>query len=76
MYVYAHYVCACVQPLSPVQLFVTPMDCTSPGSFVHGIFQGRKLEQVVISFSRDPPNLGIDPAPLAVSCTVRQSLYH
>ena len=50
-YVYAHCVCTCVQPLSPVQLFVTPMDCSPPGSFVHGIFQGRKLEQVVISFA-------------------------
>ena len=29
-----------------------PMDCSLPGSFVHGIFQGRILEWVVISFSR------------------------
>ena len=29
-----------------------PMDCSLPGSSVHGIFQARILEWVVISFSR------------------------
>ena len=29
-----------------------PMDCTPPGSSVHGIFQARILECVAISFSR------------------------
>ena len=29
-----------------------PMDCSSPGSFVYGIFQARVLEWVAISFSR------------------------
>ena len=31
-----------------------PMDCTSPGSPVHGILQARILEWVAISFSRGP----------------------
>ena len=29
-----------------------PMDCSPPGSSVHGILQARKLEWVAISFSR------------------------
>ena len=29
-----------------------PMDCSPPGSFVHGILQARILEWVAISFSR------------------------
>ena len=29
-----------------------PMDCSPPGSFVHGAFQARNLEWVAISFSR------------------------
>ena len=29
-----------------------PMDCSLPGSSVHGIFQARILEWVAISFSR------------------------
>ena len=37
-----------------------PMDCSLPGSSVHGIFQARVLEWVAISFSRDPPNPGIE----------------
>ena len=28
-----------------------PMDCSTPGSSVHGIFQARTLEWVTISFS-------------------------
>ena len=29
-----------------------PMDCSPPGSSVHGILHGRKLESVAISFSK------------------------
>ena len=29
-----------------------PMDCSLPGSFIHGIFQARVLEWVAISFRR------------------------
>ena len=29
-----------------------PMDCSPPGSFVHGILQTRVLERVAISFSK------------------------
>ena len=29
-----------------------PMDCSLPGSSVHGIFQARVLEWVAVSFSR------------------------
>ena len=38
--------------LSCVRLFVTHMDCSLPGSSVHGIFQARVPEWVAISFSR------------------------
>ena len=29
-----------------------PMDCSPPGSFIHGIFQARVLEWVAIAFSK------------------------
>ena len=32
-----------------------PMDCSLPGSSVHGIFQARVLEQVAIAFSSPGP---------------------
>ena len=41
-----------------------PMDCSPPGSSVHGDFQARILKWVAISFSR-----GSNPHLLQVSCT-------
>ena len=38
-----------------------PMDCSPPGSSVHGIFQARVLEWIAISFAGDLPNPGIEP---------------
>ena len=43
-----------------------PMDFGLPGSSVHGIFQARVLEWVAISFSRDLPDLGIEPSSPAL----------
>ena len=40
-----------VKLLSRVQLFVTPTDCSLPGSSIHGIFQARVLEWGAIAFS-------------------------
>ena len=37
------------------------LDCSLPGSSVHGILQARILEWVVIPFSRDLPDPGIEP---------------
>ena len=41
-----------VKSLRRVRLFVTPVDCSLPGSSVHGILQARILVWVTISFSR------------------------
>ena len=41
-----------VQLLNHVQLFCNPMDCSLPGSSVHGILQTKVLEWVAIYFSR------------------------
>ena len=38
-----------------------PVDCSLPGSSVHGIFQAIVLEWISISFSRDLPEPGIEP---------------
>ena len=39
----------CAQSLSHVWLFSDPMDCSPPGSSVHGIFQARILEWAAIN---------------------------
>ena len=55
MYVYV-YIHTHTLSLSHIWL-CDPMDCSAPGSSVHGIFQGRILEWVAVSFSRasSPP---------------------
>ena len=48
-----------------------PMNCSMPGSSVHGISQARILEWVAISSPGDLPNPGIKPRSLtlqAVAC--------
>ena len=45
------YICACPVAQSCPAL-CDPMDCSPPGSSVHGILQARILEGVAISFSR------------------------
>ena len=37
------------------------MDCSPPGSSVHGILQARLLEWVTLPCSRDLPDPGIEP---------------
>ena len=38
-----------------------PMDCSLPGSSVHGILQARILERVTIPFYRGSSDPGIEP---------------
>ena len=45
------YVCM-LSPFRYVPLMCDPMDCSPPGSSVHGILQGRIMEWVAISSSR------------------------
>ena len=64
--------CCC----SVVQLCLTlcdPMDCSPPGSSVHGILQARILEWVATSFSRGSFWLRDQTR---VSCIDQQILYH
>ena len=46
---YTHYMCVLVSQSCPT--LCDPMDCSPPGSFVHGILQARILKWVAISFS-------------------------
>ena len=53
-----------------------PMDCSPPGSSVHGVLQARILEWVATPSSRGSSRPR-DRAPLSyVSCVGRQVLYH
>ena len=61
---------------SHVQLFVSPMDCSPPGSSVHGISQARILEWVAISFSTASSQPWDRTHISSISCIGRWILYH
>ena len=65
--------CVSAQSLSHVQLFAAPMDCSPPGSSVHGISQARVLEWVAIPFFRESSQ---PQDRTCVSWIGRQILYH
>ena len=56
--------------------FCDPMDCSLPGSSVHGIFQARILEWVAISYFRGSSWPRNWTHVSCVSCIGRQTLYH
>ena len=45
----------CVKSLQSCLTLCDPMDCSPPGSSVHGILQARILEWLAISYSRQSP---------------------
>ena len=52
-----------------------PMDCSPPGSSVHGIFLARILEWVAIYYARGSSRPRDRTHVSCVSCIVRQILY-
>ena len=67
--------CVCSITQSCPTLF-DPMDCSPPGSSVHGISQARILEGVAISSSRGSSQPRDQTCISCVSCIGRQVLYH
>ena len=57
--------CCCLVAKSCLTL-CDPMDCTLPGSSVHGIYQARTLEWVLFPSPGDLPNPGIEPTAPAL----------
>ena len=53
-----------------------PMDCSPPGSYVHGISQARILEWVAVSFYRGSSEPRDWAHVFCISCIGRQILYH
>ena len=68
--------CMCAKSLQSCLTLCNPMDCNPPASSVHGIFQARIPEWVVMPSSRGSSQ----PRDLThisyVSCSGRQVLYH
>ena len=69
------YVCVSVCALSCLTL-CDPIDCSPPGSSIHGISQARILEWVAISYSRGSSSPRDQNHLSCISCFGRQILYH
>ena len=54
----------CAKSLQSCLTLCDSMDCSPPGSSVHGILQARLLEWVAMPSSRDLPDPGIESVPL------------
>ena len=60
----SHYIYVHAKLLQLCLTLCDPMDCSLPGSSVHGILQARILEWVAMPSSGNLPNLGIKPTSL------------
>ena len=68
--------CTCTTSVQLCPTLCKPMDCSPPGSSVHGVLQARILEWVAMPSSRGsyPPR---DQTQVSyVSCTGKRVLYH
>ena len=72
------YVCVCVYVCAQSHpTLCNPIDCSLPGSSVHGIFQARILEWLPFPSPGDLPNSGkIKPTSLVSSCIHKWIIYH
>ena len=52
-----------------------PMDCSPPGSSVHGIFQARVLEWGAIAFSQYSPNIQEKVQDFSIKYAVEERAY-
>ena len=66
----------CAKLLQLCLTLCNSMDCSPPGSSVHGILQARILEWVAVVFSRGPSPPRDQTHVSCVSCIGRQVLYH
>ena len=65
-----------VRKVASVMSLCNPMDCSPPGSSVHGISQARILEWVALSYCRESSSLRDQTHVSCVSCIGKQVLYH
>ena len=70
------HVCVCAKLLQLCLTLCDPMDCSLPGSSVHGILQARILKWVDISFSRGSSQPRNRTSICFVSCIGRWVHYH
>ena len=70
------HACMCAKSLQLCLTLCSPLDCSPPGSSVHGILQARILEWVAMPSSRGSSRPRDRTCVSDVSSTGRQVLYH
>ena len=68
--------CVCAKRLQSCLTFYDPMNCSLPGSSVHGILQARILQWAAMPSSRGSSGPSDRTRVSYVSCTGRRVLYH
>ena len=71
-----HCVCVCAMSLQSCPAVCDPVDCSPPGSSVHGVLQARVLEWVFTSSSRGSSRPRDGTRVSHVSCIGRRILIH
>ena len=66
----------CAKSLPPCPTLCDPMDCSPPGSSVHGILQTKILQWVAMPSSRGASQPRDQTHVSPVSCIGRRILYH
>ena len=70
------HVCVCAQSLQSCLTLCDPVDCSPPGSSVHGILQARILEWGAMPSFRNFPDSGIESMSACVSCFAGRFYTH
>ena len=68
--------CCCCMHAQSYPTVCDPMDCSPPGSSVHGILQAGILEWVIMLSSRGSSQPWDQTCVSSISCTGRQVIYH
>jgi len=71
-----YIMCMHAKSLKSSPTLCNPIDCSLPGSSVHGILQARILKWVAMPFSRGSSQPRDQTRISYISCTGRQILYH
>ena len=68
--------CVCAKSFQSFPTLCDPLDCSPPGSSVHGVLQARTLEWLAMPSPRGSSQPKDDNWISSVSCAGRQVLYH
>ena len=68
-------VCMRARSLQSCPTLCDPMDCSLPGSFVHGIFQNKNMNGLLCPPPGDLPDSGIEPMSLIESPVLAGGLF-